>query len=338
MPVKSIRFPKTGNGYIYEKVQKPIKPEKPSRFSRSRMITNEEQYKEALAVYKEELEYYNSHKGEYVLPCSQLLIGKEFTFHKDKINVIFGPNASGKSTILKAIAGNAACSDGYTSVFQPIQMGGVVDDKFDNESVKKTILQEFKTNSSKIKWSGNPIFFENFRNRLRNSSHEFGCLQGSILNGVADEALFHTDINNRVSGGQLNSFILNRLMKIASTKISLESILMNQLKGYFNANDIWKACAKAQLDYFSNLPDFKKESNATILLDENDASLDIPTVVTLYTEWLPTLVEKTGCQLILVSHHPVILSSAVINNPIYNVIPLLPDYLEESSKLMKNIF
>ena len=42
---------------------------------------------------------YNKNKNNYILGCSSNLIGKKFIFEDKKINVIFGPNASGKTTI-----------------------------------------------------------------------------------------------------------------------------------------------------------------------------------------------------------------------------------------------
>ena len=49
------------------------------------------------------------------------LVGRKITFEKDKINVLFGPNASGKTTIIKTIARYCLCGDtnncdGYTNV------------------------------------------------------------------------------------------------------------------------------------------------------------------------------------------------------------------------------
>ena len=61
---------------------------------------------------------------------------KTITFDPDKINVIFGPNGCGKTTILKAIANVCLCGDknsmdGYTNPYHlnPLCINGKLDDE-----------------------------------------------------------------------------------------------------------------------------------------------------------------------------------------------------------------
>lgn len=67
MSVKPVSFRRKSSGYIYKKVEKPVKPE---RNYRSRCQKPECAYNEEMNNYKKELEYYNKHKGEYILSCS----------------------------------------------------------------------------------------------------------------------------------------------------------------------------------------------------------------------------------------------------------------------------
>lgn len=158
MSVKSVFFPKIGNGYIYQKTQKPLKPDKVGRFRHQK---DEDVYQKELEQYQKELEYYKEHKGEYVLDCSNNLIGKKFSFDNKKINILFGPNGCGKSTILKTIAGKALITDGYSRFFEPLDFPG-----WDNYVVEEQI-SKLSMNTAKVEWSGNPIYCNNFSDTLK---------------------------------------------------------------------------------------------------------------------------------------------------------------------------
>ena len=104
MAIKSVKYPKKGTGYLYNKLERPVKPD---IYTRGRYKKDENRYKEEMDMYEKDMEYYKEHKGEYVLKCSNNLVGRKFIFDDKKINIIFGPNGSGKSTIIKSIAGVA---------------------------------------------------------------------------------------------------------------------------------------------------------------------------------------------------------------------------------------
>lgn len=334
MSVKSVFFPKIGNGYIYQKTQKPLKPDKVGRFRRQK---DEDVYQKELEQYQKELEYYKEHKGEYVLDCSNNLIGKKFSFDNKKINILFGPNGCGKSTILKTIAGKALITDGYSRFFEPLDFPG-----WDNDGQRyavETQISKLSMNTAKVEWSGNPIYCNNFSYTLKIGGMMLGGLQGTILGDMSEEMFYRMNIDNKSSDGQKAAFIFNRIFKIALGKKSLKDIISPYANKFLNANEAWSKCGRNQLEYFKQFEDFEKECPSTIVLDEVDKSLDILTVSKLYREVFPMIVEKTGCQIITVSHNPLVLSDKITGDTNdYNLISLDKNYTENAKKTIHDLF
>ena len=84
--IESISFPKRGKGYLYRKLQKPEAPSKSlvgRRSGRLGTAYTQADYDADLLRYKEELKYYNEHKGEYELGCSKNLIGKLLNLNRE---------------------------------------------------------------------------------------------------------------------------------------------------------------------------------------------------------------------------------------------------------------
>lgn len=177
--VKSLTF--TGEyGYISEKIPEPccsvrgfyINRECPDwdRF-------NEEELQK-IEKYKKEYAEWEKHKNDYNNPILvKNLLNRTFEFEPNKINLIFGQNASGKTTILKAIGGNAGTTDGYAKLLNPL---GIHDfgEKASLESFKRNLTKTMG-NSAIIEWDGTPIYYDNFANR--NSYGSLGDLAGSVL-------------------------------------------------------------------------------------------------------------------------------------------------------------
>lgn len=330
--VESVRFPEQGEGYIYEKVEMP---EKPTNNRSGRYCKKGEDYKKAMKEYKAEMAYYKKHKDEYILPCSNLLVGKEFKFMDNKINILFGKNGTGKSTILRAIAGNAMCEDGFSWVFEPLQMGGFWEKEFDADKKALSLMK----NTAEVRWSGNPIYFDNFSETLRKNTGGFGDLQGSILSCLEDEALFLTEIQGKVSGGEMAKYIYNKICTYLRDEKSMEDIVLPRIKQMSEGNETWKACATEQLNRFKRLPDYNKKSPVTLLFDEVDKSMDIESVIKLYTVVLPKLVHEYKCQIITVSHNPIVLSNAIYGNTDdYNILSMEQDYTNNIIELLRKIF
>ena len=337
--IKSVFFPSDGTGYIHDKPTKPEKPIKGDykyhkggwRGLKYGTEFDEESYNADMAEYKEGMKVYRKTKDKYLLPCAYNLIGKTFNFEDGKINILFGPNASGKTTILKAIAGKCIITDGFTKLLEPMDIRSK--ELGENATVDniKMETERLSLNTSVVEWTGNPVYYDNFSNRKNTGM--LGCLTGSFLENTVDEACYILD-KNRISSGQNTSYIFGKIAKIISRTKSLKSLVEKQRWGE-KMNDTWESAYNSQLEYFSQFPDYGKELPATVMFDEIDKSLDIETIWRLYTEYLPAFLEKWRNQFIMVSHSPIILSDEVCKSDKYNIISLDENYTESAKEILK---
>lgn len=318
--IKTLTF--TGEwGYLSERYEKPVKPNKldyTRGYSRTR-------YEDDMAEYEAELKIYKKHKGGYKLPCSYDLIGKKIEF-TDGINIIFGYNGSGKTTIIRALAGYAGIEgDGFPRYIEPLRYHDWWD-KYDVEGYVKRVM----LNSADIEWDGNPIYYHNFEYLKDNSCGVFGNLTGGMLANVSEEMEFHL-IKGKLSAGQMCVYMQRKLERVASDKRTLaEHIKLNQV-----ANDSWELADKKQTEYFSKFPNFKKECPVTLLLDEADKSLDVLSELVYFNDVLPYLHNKYNTQIIAVSHSPIVLG---LSKKDYNIISINEDYTEKCLEQMRMIF
>lgn len=320
--IKSIKF--TGEtGYISEKHEKPDKPRSSFRDSH---------YEEAYKRYKEKLKFYNKNKGKYIREkLAANLLNRTITFEKDKINVIFGPNASGKTTIMKALAGYALIEDGFTAFTSPVDLRTKWDADLSVDDVIRK-RNEMMKNSAEIEWDGSPIYYENIASRR---SYAIGDLCGSLITDTLEEVSYIFS-KQRSSMGQHSLFILNKVIEIASKKITLQDITSKYTKS--NVNDVWANCYKVQEDYFKTFPNFDKPGTMTVMFDEMDKSLDITNVIALYRDFLPKILKELEIQIIIISHSPVIMSDVIYNSENYNIISLDEEYTEKVRKEIKTLF
>lgn len=323
--VRSVTFPENGTGYIYEKVEKPTKPLKTD----PRYYNHQDRYESDIEEYKKEMAYYRKNKGKYILKCSENLVGKTFSFEDKKINMIFGPNGSGKTTIIKAIAGQMMCADGFTSFCEPLEFGCFGRDRTIDE-----IIEKKKRNTSVVDMDVIPVYYDNFEYTRTHSTGYLGDMMGSIINNIGDELAYMMN-SNKISSGQHSLFVLNRIIEIAKKEVSMDDIVNVGLYKFFHGNSTWQNAGKYQKDYFSKLENYKKKSHPVLLFDEIDKSLDIEAVWALYTDFFPKVIEKWGNQIIMVSHNPLILSENIFNNDKYNIISVDPCYTDHVKSMLK---
>lgn len=267
------------------------------------------------------------------------LLGKKFVFEPHKINVIFGENAAGKSTIIKALAAYCQCGDarnfdGWTNVnfVDPLSSYSFPssseekDEKYMQQVVENDINRLMKNNAV-VEWDGIPVYNDSFSNRKMTGW--FGELTGSVLDSPLDEALWLT---SHQSLGEKSITILCKMIPKLEKPFTLEECLSRVKK---NSNNIWKVYQKTLMQRLKRLNSgFSGEPVNTFMFDEIDKSMSISNVVTLYTKILPSLVEKTGCQIIIVSHSPVIITEQVYNSRFYNIINVTEGYAEECKSIL----
>lgn len=329
--IEKITFPKEGSGYIYAKPDEPIRPH---TYDREFVVSqygsyDKKKYAKAVREYKKEHKVWETVKDK---PANEVLYnnlaGREFTFSKDRINVIFGPNGSGKTTIIKALAGNAMCEDGFTSLMEPFDFATLTDDYSEKQILK--IIDKAKMNSSEVVWTGNPIYYDNFEDTYKRGWGAIGGLTGSIFeNGLEEMAYRYGE--SSLSTGQGRGYLFSKLLRITDKPLSLKKIIERPVD---RMNETWQKCFRSQWEFFGRLPDYDKESPVTFLFDEADKSFDIPTVFGLYTNIFPKLQEKRGCQIITVSHNPLVLSKQILESGKYNIIPVNEDYFNFTKELL----
>ena len=348
--IKSISFPKRGKGYLYRKLQKPEAPSKSfigKRGGRVGKIYTKEDYDADLLRYKEELNYYKEHKGEYELGCSKNLVGKTFKFEQNKINILFGPNASGKSTVLQTIAGHALIErDGFARLCPPAAYDFsdfLKEDKenSDKESRIDQYVFRLSKNTSDMIWDGSPVYYHNFENLLYHLKSTRGslCEYSPLINSAGEELDYFTT-RDVISQGQNAVILLQRVLSLLSKPTSFSELFKNEIASVNGTgkymNNTWVSVYKEQLDYLKSFENFDVISPVTILFDEIDKSLDTLTVWYLYTELLPKFIEKTGSQIILVSHNPLAMMRSIrLDKSMFNIISVDENYTQEFLCLME---
>ena len=267
------------------------------------------------------------------------LLGKKFVFEPHKINVIFGENAAGKSTIINTLAAYCQCGDannldGWTNInfVNPLSSHSFLssseenDEKYVQQVVEDNINRLMKNNAV-VEWDGIPVYNDSFSNRKMTGW--FGELTGSVLDSALDEALWLT---SRRSLGEKSIAILCKMIPKLEKPFTLEECLSRVKKNY---NNIWEVYQKALVQRLKRFNSgFSGETVNTFMFDEIDKSMSISNVVTLYTKILPSLVEKTGCQIIIVSHSPGIMTEQVYNSRFYNIINVTEGYAEECKSIL----
>ena len=124
----------------------------------------------------------------------------------------------------------------------------------------------------------------------------------------------------------------SKLMKFMSKTITYNEILEPSRK-CLQSNEYWKNCFLAQEEYFKSFPmAFDPNGQNTYLFDEIDKSTDILNVNELYTKIFPSIIDKYGCQIIVISHSPLVLRNEIYNSDKYNFISMDEKYTNECRK------
>lgn len=334
--IRTIQF--TGNrkdDYIIEKKYKEVM--KPG-VSEKDALAAKEKYSRRDYKYKQYWDYVeDGYKNEHLV---KNLLNRVIEFAPDKINVLFGPNASGKTTIIKAIAAHCMCgqpyaNDGFTSFtkFSPhnINTFSWDDEDYDKmEFIMNSIrnqIHQTAGNDALVDWDGSPTYYENTSGR---HIREFGDAQGGLIQDGGEEMMFLFG-RQKSSAGQMSIWMINKLMQIAMNPPTIDMLRQACKDAQKSVNETWERAYKGNTMYYDSIikkapaPD---EQVTTILLDEMDKSLGITNVIALYRDALPRLLHSTRCQPIIVSHSPIILTDNIFNNDDYHIISLVPEYTE----------
>ena len=268
--IKSLTF--TGEfGYITDKIEEPTCPVRGyygERFPSWKKLTDKEQKK--FKEWKKEHKEWEKHKDDYRNPhLVKNLLNRKFEFEEGKINIIFGPNASGKTTILRAIAGNAGCDDGYPTLMPPLDIRDF-GEKVSYQSFRN-ILNKKMRNSADIEWDGVPVYYDNFVNRK--SYGAIGDLCGSVLGDDIMSEIQWIMGKDKSSMGQQSIYLINKLFNIAKSHLSFKDIFSQYVnedgtRKKMRVNDVWRDAYNVQLDYYMGFENSCKNLPGTFLFDE----------------------------------------------------------------------
>lgn len=324
--IKSVTFPKAGKtGYINEKIIVSEFKDGYTQKDYDDALNHRGKWK-GKSVWRADIIKLMKHdvdKGFKNPTMRACCLNKTFEFATDKINVIFGPNASGKTTILNGIARYACVGDGNNNLdgwtnpcaYRPIEFG-FNDDKKD---VGKLIQSKMGTPMT-IDWDGNPVYYFNFNNRANYGSFE--DMSGSMF-GDGIEGLAFNVMSQQLSGAQKSMYKFSKMLSVVENVPDIDRMCEAAWEANKDYNIAWQTAAKSGIQYLKD--HYKGKTVATLLIDEIDNSLDILVTINMFTKILPEMFKKSGIQIILVSHNPLVMSSLLDPN-IYNIISMSKKY------------
>lgn len=287
--------------------------------------------------------------------ANECLINHKFEFSTDKINILFGPNASGKTTIIKAIAKAACCGndenimDGMTNIikYKPSDFYKIFSDyhPLDFDTVFKIITRgkfESPQNHFSLDWDGNVVYYHNYSGRRSTGTCEDFEIE-SIFGGFMENVMFFMEEKN-MNAAKRSLIILSGLFNVAEKNPDIQS----QIDTLYSMIDdsATESHKKKQNEVAKNLTKYidtyremhpNNPHQNTILLDEVDVNLDIPTLIGLYQYGLPNLQNINNQQIIVVSHSPLIMSPNVCDPNKYNIISLMPKYTDKVKQMLKTL-
>lgn len=234
---------------------------------------------------------------------------------KPRLNILFGPNACGKTTLIKILGAYSATAAGWSRFLDPTPGGAI-------QGSKEGFPERFRRLSpggckAEVEWDGTASFLMS----PETGKAFTGCFEDS-QDGLMSAHDLISETVCKPSEGQSRIMRLLNLFKNAKSIPDLTKISDN-LK---HVNDVWQESMKAFAKYAKKLP---RKGPPTLLLDEVDRSLSIPNHVALWLDILPKMAEKF--QIIIATQ----CESALAHKD--SLIEMAPGYIEECRKWISKI-
>lgn len=289
------------------------------------------------------IKYYNSseyngrsyiHKVDHL---KKLLLDREFKFYPDKVNIIFGPNGSGKTTIMNSLAGYAGVIGAHTDLSSDIT--DVTNSIFDSEiDIKYYLSKRMINDNCDIDWDGAPVYYMNNSKIQKDLNVNNLDLVGNSVSSSTAEYLSLCMDKVKLSSGNLQILLINRYISLLSDRKSTKELLGEDWRRCSSWNN-YRKISEVQYDYFSKFPKFDdKDAVRTLLIDESDSNIDIEVSYELISKVYPSIINKLNTQIIAVTHNPIVLSNKFMNNDKYNIISIDSRYNKDVLKLMHELF
>ncbi|MDD5008567.1 MAG: AAA family ATPase [Syntrophorhabdaceae bacterium] len=221
---------------------------------------------------------------------------REFSFTPG-LNIIWGRNASGKSTILTTLAKWFHCEQGGRSVVTRHSV-------FELE--RGLLSKEGWKDGLEVKHDGKPVFYANPQRQI------------GLRSGVFDDDFFEDGLFGGLAKGSDGQITIHRTMQsLDGLQKGIREIEYRVgLKGH---NDVWQDWRKKAEGYLAANSD---PGPFTILMDEPDRGLDMDRMIEMWGEFIIGKLAPVF-QLIVATHSPFALSLDA------NYIELSPGYLEK---------
>jgi energy-coupling factor transporter ATP-binding protein EcfA2 len=237
------------------------------------------------------------------------LKGRTFNF-TDGLNVLFGSNGCGKSTLMKCMKAYCCLQHGGWSAisdFNKLGAGGVGNFPFVYRAFTPT--GECDT---RVDWDGTATFYNDSDMRIDDMSWFFNK---DILKqeGLTTEAEQMDFVAKRPSSGQTRIKKLNKIFNIAKNPPKFWETTPN--------NNRYE---HMEVAYVTSLP---RNGKVTILLDEPEKSLSIPKQIELF-KFLKEF--QNDLQIIISTHSPFILFEDGIN-----IIEMEENYIQTCKDVIK---
>jgi len=225
------------------------------------------------------------------------LQGREFSFSRD-INLIWGANASGKTTLLSIIAAYCFIPDGgWTRLLKPLDFSAALRDGSINLPHALRNIAPGRCEADVV-WDRTPTFFANGKDEVHNGC--FADEENGSPDGMTNMSEQISALMSRFSSGATR---INKIQKVVELLANVPDFNNVTLKPM---NSVWTRCMTDQLAYLQVQP---KRQRVTLLLDEPDRSLDLRNQIFFWSRLVPSLAAKA--QVIVATHNPLALAMAI---------------------------